>query len=208
MEGAADNFAVPCGITSSPARPPTTRPCWPSADRLTMARLPRAFGWAAAAAALAALIVFGLASDPFSSLGPRAPALPRQRLVGVPVTLPGLLRAAAGEPTLVVFWASWCGPCAHEAPALEQFSRSRTGRGRMVGVDWSDDLAGARSFIRRYAWTFTNLRDSEGTVGNDYHLTGLPTTFVLDGTGRIRRVLRGPQDERSLARALSSVRRS
>jgi thiol-disulfide isomerase/thioredoxin len=169
----------------------------------------RAFGWAAAAAAaLAALILFGLASDRSSSLGPPAPALPRERLVGVPVTLTGLLSAAAGQPALVVFWASWCGPCAREAPALERFSRSGSGQGRMVGVDWSDELAGARSFIRRYSWTFPNLRDSEGTVGNGYHLTGLPTTFVLDGTGHIRRVLHGPQDERSLERALSSVRRS
>ena len=78
----------------------------------------------------------------------------------------------------------------------------------MVGVDWSDALSGARSFIRRYAWTFPNLRDAEGTVGNEYHLTGLPTTFVLDAHGRIRAVLRGPQDEASLGRALASVRSS
>jgi peroxiredoxin len=74
-----------------------------------------------------------------------------------------------------------------------------------VGVDWSDGLAGARLFIRRYSWTFSNLRDSEGTVGNEYRLTGLPTTFVLDARGRIRAVLRGPQDEASLGRALARV---
>jgi thiol-disulfide isomerase/thioredoxin len=160
---------------------------------------------AAAVAALTALIVLGLASDRSTSVGPQAPALPRERLAGPPVTLAGLLAAAAGRPALVVFWASWCGPCAREAPALERFSRSTAGRGRLVGVDWSDGLAGARSFIRRYSWSFSNLRDSEGTVGNDYHMTGLPTTFVLDGHGRIRAVLRGPQDEGSLRRALAGV---
>lgn len=171
-----------------------------------MARPVRALGWTVtAAAALAALIVFGLASDRGSSVGRPAPALPQEHLAGPPLTLAGLLAVAPGRPALVVFWASWCGPCAREAPALERFSRSSTGRGRMVGVDWSDGLAGARSFIRRYSWTFSNLRDSEGTVGNDYHLTGLPTTFVLDGRGRIRAVLRGPQDEGSLGRALASV---
>ena len=160
---------------------------------------------AAVAAALAAFIVFGLASGRAPSVGRPAPALPREHLAGPPLTLAGLLAAAAGRPALVVFWASWCEPCAREAPALERFSRSSTGRGRLVGVDWSDGLAGARSFIRRYSWTFSNLRDSEGTVGNDYHLIGLPTTFVLDGRGRIRAVLRGPQDEGSLGRALASV---
>ena len=142
---------------------------------------------------------------PFLSRGSPAPALPREHLAGAPVTLAGLLGGAPGRPALVVFWASWCGPCAQEAPALERFARTPAGRGRIVGVDWSDALVAARAFIRRYAWTFSNLRDSEGTVGNDYHLTGLPSTFVLDGSGRIRAVLRGPQDERSLAHALASV---
>ena len=49
------------------------------------------------------------------------------------------------------------------------------------------------------------LRDAEGTVGNDYRLTGLPTTFVLDANGRIRSVLRGPQTPSTLARAMAGV---
>ena len=157
------------------------------------------------AAALAALVVFGLAHHHSAVVGRQAPALPREQLAGSAVTLPGLLAGARGGPALVVFWASWCGPCAREAPAIERFSQSSAGRGRIVGVDWSDALSGARSFIRRYSWTFPNLRDAEGTVGNDYHLTGLPTTFVLDGDGRISAELSGPQNERSLGRALAAV---
>ncbi len=172
-----------------------------------MARRLRLLGWTlAVAAALAALAVFGLASR--SSTGRRAPALPRERLAGSPVTLASLLAAAGGRPALVVFWASWCPPCAREAPALERFSQSPTGRGRIVGVDWSDALSGARAFIRRYSWTFPNVRDAEGTVGNAYRLAVLPTTFVLDAGGRIRAVLRGPQNERSLQTALAGVEHS
>ena len=166
------------------------------------------------ATALAASVVFGLASDRPDSGGRLAPALPRERLAGPPVRFAGATSASSGapaagvRPALVTFWASWCEPCAREAPALERFSRSRSGRGRLVGVDWSDGLPAARSFIRRYSWTFSNLRDSEGTVGNEYNLTGLPTTFVLDASGHIRAVLRGPQDEGSLARGLASVAHS
>jgi cytochrome c biogenesis protein CcmG/thiol:disulfide interchange protein DsbE len=161
--------------------------------------------WTLSAAGLAALIVFGLRSQRSASVGRLAPALPREQLAGPPMALTGLQAATGARARLVTFWASWCGPCAREAPALERFSQSPTGRGRMVGVDWSDGLSGARSFIRRYSWTFPNLRDSEGTVGNQYHLTGLPTTFVLDAAGRIRAVLRGPQDGGSLGRALASA---
>jgi cytochrome c biogenesis protein CcmG/thiol:disulfide interchange protein DsbE len=154
---------------------------------------------------VAALAVFGLASNHSASAGRAAPALPREHLAGPPVTLPGLLASARGRPALVVFWASWCAPCVREAPALQRFSLSPAGRGRVAGVDWSDGLSGARSFIRRYSWTFPNVRDAEGTVGNEYRITGLPTTFVLDGHGRIRSVLRGPQTEPALAHALAAV---
>ena len=61
--------------------------------------------------------------------GRSAPALPTQTLQGAPVTLSGLLAGDGGRPALVVFWASWCGPCSQEAPALERFSQSAPGRG-------------------------------------------------------------------------------
>ncbi len=156
------------------------------------------------AIAVAALVVFGLSSNKSGPVGRRAPELPREHLTGPPATLDSVLATAHGRPTLVTFWASWCGPCAREAPALERFSRSAAGRGRLIAVDWSDALFGARSFLKRYRWTFPVLRDSEGTVGNDYRITGLPSTFVLDASGRIRSVLRGPQDAASLARAMTS----
>src|SRR5271155_1495156 len=162
-----------------------------------MARRRRALGLTVVAAALIALVVFGLAHHRSAAVGGQAPALARETLAGPAVTLPGLLADARGGPALVVFWASWCGPCAREAPALERIADSDAGRNRLVGVDWSDAASGARSFIRHYGWTFPNLRDAEGTVGDDYPLTSLPTTFVLDGRGRIEAQLHGPQDEAS-----------
>jgi thiol-disulfide isomerase/thioredoxin len=158
-----------------------------------------------AGAALAALIVFGLASSGSKTVGRRAPALPHEHLAGPPVTLSKLLATAHGRASLITFWASWCGPCAREAGALERFSRSASGRGRLVGVDWSDGRSGARAFLAKHGWTFPVLRDAEGTVGNDYRLTVLPTTFVLDSSGRIRAILRGPQTTATLTRAIASA---
>jgi thiol-disulfide isomerase/thioredoxin len=160
----------------------------------------------AVVAVIAVLAVFGLASS--SSTGRPAPALPRERLTGTPVTLSSLLAGAGGRPALVVFWASWCDSCAEEAPALERFSQSAVGRGRIVGVDWSDATSGARAFIKRYGWTFPNLRDAEGMVGNAYHIPDLPTTFVINAHGRIGRALHGAQSEHSLQVALAAVEHS
>ena len=152
------------------------------------------------AASFAALAVFGLAGR--SQKDTLAGPLPRQALSGQPVTLAAL----RGRPVLVVFWASWCGPCAQEAPALERFARALHGRAALIGVDWNDPvMSDARSFVRHYDWSFPNLRDAEGLVGDDYGITDLPSTYVIDATGHLRRTLRGPQTQQTLQRALTAL---
>jgi thiol-disulfide isomerase/thioredoxin len=154
--------------------------------------------WTLSALAIAAFAGFGLAATSSGPVGRVAPPLPRERLSGPPPP-------ASGHPELVVFWASWCGPCAQEAPALERLSQSSAGRGRVVGVNASDMLAPARRFVRRYAWTFPNLRDANGNAGSEFRVATLPTSFVLDSAGHIRAELRGPQEESELSRALARV---
>jgi cytochrome c biogenesis protein CcmG/thiol:disulfide interchange protein DsbE len=161
----------------------------------------RVLAWVLAGLLVAVLLVVGL-SGKGAAGGRAAPKLPRELLAGSPVTLASLRTAAAGRPALVVFWASWCGPCQHEAPSVERFARSAAGRGRVVGVDWSDEADSARRFIAKNHWSFSNLRDGEGSVGLAYGLRGLPTTFVIGADGSIEKTLIGPQTEQTLSRAL------
>jgi cytochrome c biogenesis protein CcmG/thiol:disulfide interchange protein DsbE len=155
--------------------------------------------WGGAVAAIAALLLFGLAGSR-SAVGGTAPALPTDRLSGEAVSLASL----RGRPALVVFWASWCTGCEQEAAALEHFARGLQGHAALVGVDWSDpSLANARAFVKRYDWTFPTLRDPDETSGQKYGVTGLPTTYAIDRAGRIRATLRGPQTQTSLTRALA-----
>lgn len=165
----------------------------------------RVITWTLLALAVIALAVFGLSSKSSPPGGRRAPALPHEQLVGTPATLSSLIAGAGGHPVAVLFWASWCGPCNKEAPEIQRFAASAAGRGRIVGIDWSDSLGGARSFVRHYGWTFTNLRDAEGMVGNEYSMTDLPTTFIVNGRERIAAVLRGPQTQSSLREALAKA---
>jgi len=169
----------------------------------------RLAAWAAGLAAVAALLAFGLGKS--GSSDRPAPALPTSALAGPPITLAALLGSgtqAPGAPhaALVVFWASWCEPCQHEAPAVERFAQSPAGRGRIVGVDYGEsELSGPRAFLRHYDWTFANLRDPDARAGEAYGVTSLPNIFAVDARGRIVQTLRGPQTERSLAQALAAA---
>jgi cytochrome c biogenesis protein CcmG, thiol:disulfide interchange protein DsbE len=155
-----------------------------------------------AVALVAGLVLVELLSGGGSEPGGRtAPTLPREVLTPPRVTLASL----RGRPVIVNFWASWCGPCKREAKHLAALSHRLGGRAVLVGVDWNDGASGARGFIRHYGWTFPNLRDASGTVGNDYGLSGLPNTFVIDSHGRIAKRLIGPQTVASFEHALRSV---
>jgi cytochrome c biogenesis protein CcmG, thiol:disulfide interchange protein DsbE len=164
-------------------------------------RVARRRGLLGAGAAIVALAAAELLSGGSGSANRPAPGLPSAVLVPPRESVSSL----RGKPAAVNFWASWCGPCRHEAPELERLARSLSGQARLVGVDWSDGLAGARSFLRRYGWSFPVLRDSSGRAGERYGVAGLPTTFILDPRGRIVRTLRGPQTEASLRSALRAA---
>jgi cytochrome c biogenesis protein CcmG, thiol:disulfide interchange protein DsbE len=154
----------------------------------------------AAVVAVAALIAIEVATSGGSDKPRPAPPLPSQVLNPPRATLADL----RGKPALVNFWASWCDHCVEEASEMESLARSLRGRAALVGVDWSDDLGHARDFLREHRWTFPVLRD-EGEVGDEYGITGLPTTFVLDRRGRIVETLRGPQTRADLEEALSQA---
>jgi cytochrome c biogenesis protein CcmG/thiol:disulfide interchange protein DsbE len=157
-------------------------------------------------AVVAALVADALSllgrGDGAASPGKPAPPLPSEVLVPPRVTVASL----RGRSAAINFWASWCEPCRQEAPGFEHLARELRGRASLVGVDWEDDRDAALAFVDRYGWTFPSLRASGGSVGERYGIIGLPTTFVLDRSGRITEVLRGPQTADDIARALGIQR--
>jgi cytochrome c biogenesis protein CcmG/thiol:disulfide interchange protein DsbE len=162
---------------------------------------PTSARWAAVAAlVIAAFAIAELASGSGSdsTVGRAAPPLPAKALRPPGTTLAGL----RGKPALVDFFASWCAPCAEEAPTLRKLSAALGGRATVVAVDWDDAGGPARAFVRKHGWDFPVLADTSGTAGESYGLVGLPTCFVLDPQGRIVATFRGPQSEATLRQAL------
>jgi cytochrome c biogenesis protein CcmG, thiol:disulfide interchange protein DsbE len=162
----------------------------------------RAFVPALAVLAVVGLIAFEvLSASTTPGAAKPAPALPPAALQPPKETLARL----RGKPVLVNFWASWCDPCRKEAPELERLDRSLHGAARLVGIDYTDREDAARSYLRRYGWTFPVLSDPNGVYGARYGLIGLPTTVVLDSRGRIVGTLRGPQTVASLRGAIDQL---
>jgi cytochrome c biogenesis protein CcmG/thiol:disulfide interchange protein DsbE len=152
----------------------------------------------AVAVATVALITLEVATANSGAGAKQAPALPKQVLQGPPATLATL----RGEPALIDFWASWCEPCREEAPEIARLQRSLAGRAAIVGIDYTDQAGSARSFLRKYGWTFPVLSDPDGIYGARYGFSGLPTAVVLDRGGGISATLRGPQSLGDFRQAL------
>ncbi|MEO8812354.1 MAG: DsbE family thiol:disulfide interchange protein [Caulobacteraceae bacterium] len=94
------------------------------------------------------------------------------------------LRDAARGPALVNFYASWCAPCAVEAPALMALKAEGV---RIVGVAYKDSPAAARDFLVRHGDPYRQvLIDPAGSAGIEFGVTGVPETYAIDAAGVIR----------------------
>ena len=101
------------------------------------------------------------------------------------VDAPLALHALRGYPVVVNFWASWCIPCKHEAPRFVASAREHAGQIVFLGLDIQDFPTDARAFLRHYHISYVSVRDGSHTTYDNYGLTGVPETYILDRKGRI-----------------------
>lgn len=134
---------------------------------------------------------FGLHHDPHfvpdAMVGQKAPAESLPPLAGGP---PQPLKAELRGPTFVSFFASWCVPCAEDAPALMALKDQGA---RIVGIAYKDDPAKSRAFLDRVGDPFsTVLVDRDGRAGVDFGVDGAPDTFLVGANGVILAKHAGP----------------
>jgi thiol-disulfide isomerase/thioredoxin len=117
----------------------------------------------------------------------------------------------SGKVVVIDFWATWCQPCRERLPHLQALAADQelARKGLLVvAIDERENSPDIRSFLDQFHYTFTVLRDTNGTVARNYSVSSLPTTIVIGRDGNIHRVITavtadsGHELDDAIARAL------
>src|SRR5262249_33950508 len=94
---------------------------------------------------------------------------------------------------LLVFWATWCGPCMEAVPEEKKIHEQFKGRRFvMLGVDGDNDIEAARQTALSHQMPWRSWRDpfeeedGFGPIRKRYHTFGIPRLFLIDANGVIR----------------------
>lgn len=134
---------------------------------------------------------------PSVMIGRAAPETRLPALEGVSVPGLELPEGGTGRPVLVNVFASWCGPCRLEHPALMALAEDE--RLDVVSINYKDRPEQARAFLSELGNPFRRIGvDTSGAATIDWGVYGVPETFLVSGDGTILWKQTGPLSEASL----------
>jgi peroxiredoxin len=105
------------------------------------------------------------------------------------------LQDQRGKVVLLNFWATWCPPCVHEMPLLEQLYQSLRQQPFVVwAVAMKENHDKVAPFMDQHRLHFPALLDTDGVVSTRYGLRGLPVTYLIDCSGNVVGQALGPRE--------------
>lgn len=125
----------------------------------------------------------------------KAPAFSLPRLGGGPAVTVPVRSAGVQLPVVITFFASWCGPCHSELPALAVAERTLPGVGArlaIIGIDGNDDPASGLAFARASGVEFPVGKDSGSVVAPQFDVPGYPATVFVNSLNQVVHIVRGP----------------
>lgn len=139
---------------------------------------------------------------PRPAVGYPAPEFRLKTLTGENFALSDL----RGTPVVLNFWATWCGPCRNELPALQKAAITYAGKVAIVGVDQAEAADVVQKYADELGLTFTIPLDASHDAANAYDVALMPTTYFIDAQGIIRSVHLGEMNSITLAENIAGIR--
>ncbi|WP_367209278.1 TlpA family protein disulfide reductase [Sphingobacterium sp. R2] len=105
------------------------------------------------------------------------------------------LSALKGKVVFINFWATWCPPCIHELPSIDQLKQSLKDNKDIVFllVDVDGDMEKSSAFMAENKYDLP-LYIAEGDIPAEFLGQSIPTTVILDKDGKIVERLEGSRD--------------
>ncbi|MBN9161112.1 MAG: TlpA family protein disulfide reductase [Myxococcales bacterium] len=126
-----------------------------------------------------------------AEVGKPAPDLSLESLNGKgPISL----EASKGKVLVVDFWATWCEPCRASFPKLEELSKRVGDKVEVVGISVDDEKKGIVEFAKENGATFAIGWDEGHTIASRWKVEKMPTTFIVDRSGKVRFIHGGYHD--------------
>ena len=98
-----------------------------------------------------------------------------------------LLETYKGKVVLVDFWASWCSPCLQSFPWMNELQQRHSKDGFVVlAVNMDQDRALADAFLKKTVVGFRIEYDPQGTIAQKFEVQAMPTSFLIDRSGKVR----------------------
>jgi thiol-disulfide isomerase/thioredoxin len=153
------------------------------------------------------------------SVGQEIPEIDGTDLDGKPLKLSG----SRGKVTLLVFWATWCGPCMAMVPHERALAERYAGRPfAIIGVNGDtlpdenfrlqsadgktiDDTARVKAAVEKHKITWRSFRNGQFGVGANWNVRAWPTVYLIDQRGIIRGKWKGDPGEKELDAAVEKL---
>ncbi|WP_053219563.1 TlpA family protein disulfide reductase [Virgibacillus senegalensis] len=138
--------------------------------------------------------------------GQAAPDLSLPTLDGKEISLSEL----KGKKVLLNFWATWCGPCKEEIPALEKLHQEYGEEVEILAVNATatelDGVEKVKSFKEQANVSFSILLDKESSAVESYRVLNIPASYFIGSDGIIKQSITGPMSYEFMENTIKSMR--
>jgi thiol-disulfide isomerase/thioredoxin len=106
------------------------------------------------------------------------------------------INAYQGKVLLIDFWATWCPPCKNSMPFLNKLRNLQQKNGfEILAINVDENIEEAKSFLTQNPVDYKMAFDPEGDCPQKFAVKAMPSSYLIDKTGKIRLVHLGFRDE-------------